>query len=70
MAAITPRYATIPDWCVISGLSRSITYELIGLGCLKAIKVGARTLGPALHVIIMRPVRGDASRFDNSGLFC
>jgi hypothetical protein len=33
-----------PDWCRFSGLSRRVTYEKLGTGELKAIKVGARTL--------------------------
>jgi hypothetical protein len=40
-----PKYAPIePDWRVISGMSRRTTYEELGRGNLKAIKVGARTL--------------------------
>jgi hypothetical protein len=42
--AIFPRYATIPRWCELSGLGRSRTYELVGQGFLRAIKIGARTL--------------------------
>jgi hypothetical protein len=41
---ITPRYAPISDWCFISGMSRSTTYEALGRGDLKAIKLGVRTL--------------------------
>lgn len=41
----TPKYAPIkPDWCAISGMSRRKTYEELGNGNLKAIKVGTRTL--------------------------
>jgi len=39
-----PAYATIPDWCAISGLGRSKTYEALGRGDLRAIKIGNRTL--------------------------
>jgi hypothetical protein len=42
--SITPRYAPISDWCFISGMSRSTTYEALGRGDLKAIKLGVRTL--------------------------
>lgn len=40
----TPRFATIDNWCVISGMGRRVVYDEIGRGNLKAIKVGARTL--------------------------
>jgi len=39
-----PAYATIPDWCAISGMGRSKTYEALGRGDLRAIKIGNRTL--------------------------
>jgi hypothetical protein len=41
---ITPRYAPIPDWCMVSGMRRSSVYEALGRGDLKAIKLGTRTL--------------------------
>ena len=40
----SPKFATIDDWCTISGLSRRVTYEKLGTGELKAIKAGSRTL--------------------------
>ncbi len=40
----TPRYAPIPTWCAISGMSRTATYEALGRGDIRAIKLGARTL--------------------------
>jgi hypothetical protein len=40
----TPRFTTIELWCAISGLSRRVTYDRLGTGELKAIKVGTRTL--------------------------
>ena len=40
----SPKFATIEDWCVISGLSRRVVYDKLGTGELKAIKVGGRTL--------------------------
>lgn len=40
-----PKYAPItPIWCGISGMSRTATYNALGRGDLKAIKVGNRTL--------------------------
>jgi hypothetical protein len=39
-----PRYAAVDTWCALSGLSRRVTYDHLGLGNLKAIKVGNRTL--------------------------
>lgn len=45
MTTRTPKYAPIePDWREISGMSRRVTYEQIGLGNLKAVKLGNRTL--------------------------
>jgi hypothetical protein len=42
--APAPKFATIDNWCAISGMRRRTTYDELGLGNLKAIKVGARTL--------------------------
>jgi len=42
--AITPAFSTIDNWCALSGMGRRVTYDEIGRGNLKAIKVGARTL--------------------------
>jgi predicted DNA-binding transcriptional regulator AlpA len=42
--ANTPRYATIPRWCDLSGMGRTTTYEAIGRGDLRAVKLGNRTL--------------------------
>ncbi len=42
--AITPAFATIDDWQTISGMRRRSTYEALGRGDLRAIKVGGRTL--------------------------
>jgi hypothetical protein len=38
------KFAPLPHWRVISGMSRTATYYALGRGDLKAIKVGARTL--------------------------
>ncbi len=40
----TPKFATIPDWCALSGMRRTNTYQAISDGHLRAIKLGARTL--------------------------
>ena len=47
--SIPVKYAPIPDWCAISGMSRSTTYEALGRGDLRAIKLGARTLIDVEH---------------------
>lgn len=39
-----PAFAHIPDTCRLTGLSRSRLYELIGAGCVHAVKEGTRTL--------------------------
>ena len=40
----TPKFALLPQWCALSGMSRTATYNALGRGDLKAIKVGSRTL--------------------------
>jgi hypothetical protein len=50
MTIPTPKFAPIePDWCTISGMSRRMTYEEIGRGNLKAVKLGTRTLVDVEH---------------------
>lgn len=44
-----PAYATVPEWCRLSGVGRSTTYELLGTGVLRAKKLGARTLIDVAH---------------------
>ena len=44
-----PKYATIIIWCAISGMGRSTTYEALGRGDLRAIKLGTRTLIDVPH---------------------
>lgn len=39
-----PAYCTIDYWISLSGMGRRSTYDELGRGNLKAIKVGARTL--------------------------
>jgi hypothetical protein len=40
----SPRFATIDQWCALTGMSRRVTYDELGRGNIKAVKVGARTL--------------------------
>lgn len=47
--ASRPRYATIQNWTGMSGMGRTTTYDEIGRGNLRAIKVGARTLIDVEH---------------------
>jgi len=46
MIPIQPKYAPLPHWCVISGMTRTATYYALGNGDLRAIKQpgGRRTL--------------------------
>lgn len=44
-----PAYATVPEWCRLSGVGRSRTYELLGTGQLRAKKLGNRTLIDVTH---------------------
>ena len=44
-----PAYATIPEWCRLSGVGRSSTYAALGAGLLRARKLGARTLIDVAH---------------------
>lgn len=48
-ATITPAFATIETWCTISGLSRRVTYELLGIGDLRAVKRGKSILIDVAH---------------------
>jgi hypothetical protein len=40
----TPKFATVSGWCAMTGMSRTGTYEALGLGYLTAVKAGRRTL--------------------------
>jgi hypothetical protein len=44
-----PAFSSIGDWCVISGMSRRVTYEKLGTGELRAIKLGSKTLIDVEH---------------------
>ena len=44
-----PAYAKIPVWCDLSGMGRSSTYEAIGRGDLRAVKLGVSTLIDVPH---------------------
>jgi hypothetical protein len=39
-----PRYCSIADWVRLSGMSRSVTYEMLGAGKIEAVKLGVKTL--------------------------
>jgi hypothetical protein len=43
------KYATIADWELISGMRRTATYEALGCGNLRAIKLDNRTLIDVEH---------------------
>lgn len=47
--SIIPAFATLSVWRQISGIGRSLTYELLGAGQLRARKVGTRTLIDVSH---------------------
>ena len=47
--SIPVKYAPIPNWCAMTGMSRSVTYEWLGRGDLRAIKLGTRTLIDVEH---------------------
>jgi hypothetical protein len=44
MSKASPKYATIADWQRISGMRRTSTYQALGRGDLRSIKLGARVL--------------------------
>lgn len=44
-----PARATINDWCKLSGMGRSATYEALGRGDLRAVKLGSRVLIDVAH---------------------
>jgi len=44
-----PARATIANWCNLSGMSRSATYEALAAGRLRAVKLGSRTLIDVAH---------------------
>lgn len=46
---VQPARATVKGWCALSGMGRSATYEALGAGHLRAVKVGARTLIDVPH---------------------
>ena len=54
----SPKFASIGDWQKISGMSRRVTYEKLGTGELKAVKLGSKTLidvEPGLAWLRSRP---------------
>jgi hypothetical protein len=44
LADFEPKYLPLIAWCAISGMSRTATYNALGRGELRAIKLGSRTL--------------------------
>ena len=44
-----PAFATVGEWCRVSGMSRSGTYQALGRQELRARKLGARTLVDVAH---------------------
>ena len=44
-----PKYGSLPTWLALSGLGRSKTYEMLGNGTLRAVKVGKRLLIDVEH---------------------
>jgi hypothetical protein len=44
MDAPSPKFASIPHWCALTGMSRTGTYNALGRGDLRAVKCGYRTL--------------------------
>ena len=47
--SLLPARATITAWCALSGMGRSTTYEALGRGDLRAVKLGSRTLIDVSH---------------------
>jgi predicted DNA-binding transcriptional regulator AlpA len=51
---IAPMFCTVDDWCRLSGLSRSATYEAIKDGWLPTLKIGKSRLidfHPAIEAV-------------------
>ncbi len=44
-----PAFASIDDWCRLSGMGRRVVYNKLGTGELRAVKVGTRTLVDVQH---------------------
>ena len=44
-----PAFVTLPNWCALSGMGRSSTYEALGRADLRAVKLGTRTLIDVAH---------------------
>jgi hypothetical protein len=47
--SIPIKFAPLSDWFLISGMRRSTTYEALGRGDLRAVKLGGRTLIDVEH---------------------
>ena len=48
-SAAFPAFASIVEWCRMSGMGRSSTYEALGAGHLRARKLGSKTLVDVPH---------------------
>lgn len=44
-----PAFASIPDWCRLSGMGRTGTYHALSRGDLRARKLGSKTLIDVQH---------------------
>ena len=44
-----PAFATIPQWCELTGMGRAMTYDLLSKGHLRAQKLGRRTVIDVQH---------------------
>ena len=48
-AGSAPKYASVLNWCDITGMGRTNTYHALARGDLRAIKVGKKTLVDVDH---------------------
>jgi hypothetical protein len=44
LLGVIPAWGPIETWCWVAGMSRKRTYELLGLGHLRAKRLGGRTI--------------------------
>lgn len=48
-ASAHPAYVSVADWCALSGMGRTKTYEALADSHLRAVKLGAKTLIDVQH---------------------
>lgn len=48
-AILAPAFATINDWCQLSGMTKTRTYDALSTGILKGKKLAGRTLVDVPH---------------------